>query len=259
MYTETLIEYTTEALESAFHSTAGLGSDASIATKTNSASQGHLASSINTLATTIQKLTTKIDTLENVAARDNITPASPTSQTRASAETKDGEASSRWKRRRIDTHDDQSTFTPAWLTNPSGTTPRCGYTTLPHELLDDVVHLYFMRIHYWIPILHWTRFKHQYRHYALREKIAVILNALVVGTLKYVNREQHHLSDRDIEHISSECRELVLLRAMDSLCVENLQALVILAFLDVSCVQPRHSAHRSGHHCSDCLRLKVWC
>lgn len=68
--------------------------------------------------------------------------------------------------------------------------------------------------------------------------MGVILNALVVGTLKYVNREQYHLSGRDIEHISSECRELVLLTAMDSLCVENLQALIILAFLDVSCFQP---------------------
>lgn len=258
-YAETLIEGTAEALEDAFHSTQGLGSGASTATETNGASPAiaNLAGSINTLATTIEKLTAKIDSLENVAAKDNIATASPTSRTRTTAETEDGESSSRMKRRRTETHYDRSTFTPASFTNTFGPTTRGGYTKLPDELLDDVVHLYFMRIHHWIPILHWTRFKHQYSHNALRGKMGVILNALVAGTLKYVNREQYHVSDGDVEKISSECRELVLLTAMNSLCVENLQALIIIAFLDVSCFQSRHSAYLFDHHCADCLFPKI--
>jgi hypothetical protein len=199
----------------------------------------HLAGSLTALATTLEKLTSKIDSLERPSSPPAL-PFTASSQTQAQtlARTDNSESSSSRKRRKTD--HDPSALNPFSLTTPSGQSSKCIYTQLPTELLHDVVQLYFIKIHSWIPILHWTRFKHKYRHGALGDKMGTILNALIVSTLKYVDRDRYRLSDADVHRMSMECRDLVLLRAMDSLCVENLQALVIIAFLDVSLFQNSH-------------------
>lgn len=227
-----------EALENAFDGAQGSGSPTSAANdRASSQVTAQLAGSLTTLASTIDKLSSKIDSLERPASGDHPTPTLTTS-----SRLHDVESSLRSKRKRVDQHQDHAALTPFSFTNPSAPISRCGYTQLPAELLDDVVQLYFMHVHNWIPILHWTRFKHKYRHGAAGDKMGVILNALVVGTLKYVDRERYQLSDSDVRRISTEAREKVLLTAMDSLCVENLQALIILAFLDVSY---RHATHEA--------------
>ncbi|KAH6962502.1 hypothetical protein BKA56DRAFT_597818 [Ilyonectria sp. MPI-CAGE-AT-0026] len=227
-----------EALETALHTAQGSSSAAPISNETGSAPEltTYLANSLTTLATTLERLTSKIDSLDQPVSRDRDHPTpsiTNPAQAHALSSADDGVSSLRLRRTRTDPHHDQTALTPFSFTNPSAPISRCAYTQLPAELLDDVVQLYFMRIHNWIPILHWTRFKQKYRHGVLGDKMGVILNALIVGTLKYVDRERHQLSDSDVLRMSSECRDRVLLKAMDTLCVENLQALIILAFLDI--------------------------
>ena len=192
-----------------------------------------LTGSLDSLATTIGKLTSKVDSLGHLPSRGN-RPASAVSETLIQGGTDDNQSSSHCKRRRVDAGLPQFAFSPASFGKQSISVARCSYTQLSADLLDDVVHLYFMRIHNWIPILHWNRFKQKYRQYASREKMGVILDAMILGTLKYVKREHYRLSASDVHHITSKCRESVLLTAMNSLCVENLQALIILVFIDVS-------------------------
>lgn len=73
----------------------------------------------------------------------------------------------------------------------------------------------------------------------------MILDANIVSTLKFVAREKYNLSSDDVQRISSKCRESLLLKAMQSLNVENLQALVILVLTDVSSLlsPPRRPFH----------------
>ncbi|CAI6090802.1 unnamed protein product [Clonostachys chloroleuca] len=61
----------------------------------------------------------------------------------------------------------------------------------------------------------------------------MILDANIVSTLKFVAREKYNLSSDDVQRISSKCRESLLLKAMQSLNVEYLQALVILVLTDI--------------------------
>lgn len=187
-----------------------------------------VADSLNSLTATLQTLTDKIGSLEHRAPSEN-TPLSNNPQSDDPEQV--GETGPRPKRRRVDDGHDRTA--PAPFTNRSTFASRCSYTQLPAELLDDVVRLYFMRIHNWIPIIHWNRFKQRFRRQPLKDKLGVILDAMLVGTLKFVDREKYDLSGSDVHRISSQARESALLIAMSSLSVENLQALIILVFIDV--------------------------
>ena len=59
---------------------------------------------------------------------------------------------------------------------------------------------------------------------------------MVVAAIRFARPEAHGLSAADIESRTTRSRSIVVLTAMDSLSVENLQALIIIAFNDVTTV-----------------------
>jgi hypothetical protein len=66
-----------------------------------------------------------------------------------------------------------------------------------------------------------------------RARLEVVLHAMVFALLRHVNSELTTGLD-DIEAICERSRNIVVLTAMNDLHVENLQALTIICFEDVS-------------------------
>lgn len=104
------------------------------------------------------------------------------------------------------------------------------------ELLEDIVDTYFERIHPWIPIIHETRFRRRMLDPDQRSSLVVILHAMVVAAIrfKYSDDTSSTNSQAEAEAKAKTSRSIVVLTAMDDLSVENLQALIIIAFDDVS-------------------------
>lgn len=104
-------------------------------------------------------------------------------------------------------------------------------SALPSQgLLDAVIDTYFSKIHPWVPILHEMRFRARLDDQQERQRYGVVLNALVAITLKHVKFDEHGVSKEDAMRQVRRSRNVVMLAGMDSLSVENLQALVLIAF-----------------------------
>ncbi|KAJ5949987.1 fungal-specific transcription factor domain-containing protein [Penicillium verhagenii] len=101
------------------------------------------------------------------------------------------------------------------------------------DLLENTVNAYFNKIHAWIPILHETRFRSRMLDPDQRPSLIVIVHAMVVAAIRFARPEAHGLSSADVEAKAQRSRSIVVLNAMDSLSVENLQALTIIAFDDI--------------------------
>ena len=108
----------------------------------------------------------------------------------------------------------------------------------PPEILEAVINLYFSLVQPWIPIFHEKRFRRQLKSPDKKYRLEVVLHSMVVAMLKHVDRREVMINLGDIESICERSRKIVVLTAMDELCVENLQALVIICFEDVRCYHP---------------------
>ncbi|KAJ0329889.1 hypothetical protein COL5a_003715 [Colletotrichum fioriniae] len=104
----------------------------------------------------------------------------------------------------------------------------------PPELLEDIINIHFNIIQPWIPILHETQFRRRVHDPEQLPRLVVVLHAMVVAALRFVDNSEIRLSALEVERRTSRSRNIVILNALDHLSVENLQALVILAFNDVS-------------------------
>ena len=107
----------------------------------------------------------------------------------------------------------------------------------PPEVLQAIVNAYFLTVQPWIPVLHETQFRRRMHDADQRPQLTCILHAMVVVAARYVQDVQE--LDRSVDHdtllrLAQRSRGHVLLHAMDSLSVENLQALIIVAFHNVS-------------------------
>lgn len=104
----------------------------------------------------------------------------------------------------------------------------------PPELLENIVTAYFINIQPWIPILHETRFRARVHDPEQRTRLVIVIHAIIVAAIRFARPGAHGLSAADVESQTKASRSIVVLNAMDSLSVENLQALTIIAFDDVS-------------------------
>ena len=110
------------------------------------------------------------------------------------------------------------------------------FPPLPHPaLLQAIVEEHFSKVHHWIPILHQSIFKAKLRDPGDKSKLSVLLHALVSASIKYVNIEEYGISLTEMHRQIRVSRNVVGLNAMEIPSVENLQALVILAFDLVCC------------------------
>lgn len=105
------------------------------------------------------------------------------------------------------------------------------------EVLQAIVNAYFLTAQPWIPVLHETQFRRRMHDADQRPQLTCILHAMVVVAARYIQDAQDLESSVDNDmllRLAHRSRGHVLLHAMDSLSVENLQALIIIAFHDVS-------------------------
>ena len=104
--------------------------------------------------------------------------------------------------------------------------------------MEEIVSVYFFLIQPWIPVLHETQFRRRINDAAELPKLVVVLHAILVAAIRFVDGVEHRLSIADIDRHVQKSRNIVVLTAMEDLSVENLQALVIIAFTDVCIPQP---------------------
>jgi hypothetical protein len=102
-----------------------------------------------------------------------------------------------------------------------------GASLPPAERLEAVVDYYFSKIHFWIPLIHEGRFRARLTDPEEQPKLVILLHAMVVISLKHLD------GDAGADQIRFS-RNIVMLNAMETLSVENLQALALLAFDHVS-------------------------
>jgi hypothetical protein len=74
--------------------------------------------------------------------------------------------------------------------------------------------------------------------------MVIVLHAMVVASTRFVNADSYGLADEEVLSMVQRSRSTVVLNAMDDLSVENLQALVIVAFDDVSLPTPHDCVRR---------------
>ncbi|KPM44114.1 hypothetical protein AK830_g2435 [Neonectria ditissima] len=106
--------------------------------------------------------------------------------------------------------------------------------SLPHmEAIDDLLQAYFIHIHPWIPIIHEGRFRRRLADNAQRERLHLILQAMILVASKYTGDKDTPATPVTSTDQSDDFRDWVVSKAMKHLAVENVQALLIIAFDDI--------------------------
>jgi hypothetical protein len=103
----------------------------------------------------------------------------------------------------------------------------------PPDLLEEVITAHFTNVQPWLPVLHETQFRKNLCDKAHHNRLIVVLYSMVFASLRLVDNCDQRLSVTELDHWTTRSRDAVLLKAMNQLSVENLQALSILAFVDV--------------------------
>jgi hypothetical protein len=101
------------------------------------------------------------------------------------------------------------------------------------RVLDLVVDAFYSTIHPWIPIIHLNRFREQFNDARRRSDLEIILHAMVFATMKYLKEEDTNMGQSEIARQVQLSRNVVMLTATDRLTIQNIQALIIVAFHDV--------------------------
>lgn len=101
------------------------------------------------------------------------------------------------------------------------------------ELLGSVIDNYFSQVHPWLPMLHETSFRQQFEEQVYGTHLEVILHAMIVAAVRLAIRPDTATTLNRTSQLTKRSRDWVMLHALDSLSVENLQALLIIAFDDV--------------------------
>ena len=110
-----------------------------------------------------------------------------------------------------------------------------GPSSLPsHEILSATIDAFFSSTHHWIPFLHPFRFRRDIEDPHKRARLEIILHAIVYASMHRLDLDNLAIQQSDIERQVELSRSTVILNALDSLTIENVQALIIVAFTAVS-------------------------
>lgn len=103
------------------------------------------------------------------------------------------------------------------------------------ERLERLLYAFCDRVQPWLPIFHIARFPEQARDPTQRRRLAIMFHAIQVAALRFItDKDGGQLSPDFVRREVKRSRDHVILTAMGGLSVENLQALTIVAFVDVS-------------------------
>lgn len=174
-----------------------------------------------------------------------ISPAVSQSSSRHTTERQDGlqnQSPNRpRKRRRVDSCGNPSVD----LLQPLEENLECSSASLPSaDLMGEIIDVYFDVIQPWIPIIHETQFRRRVHDEEQLPQLVVILHAMVVAALRFVDSK---MTPREVEGAMARSRSMVVLASLDSLSVENCQALIIVAFNDVSLGDTRPRVYSADH------------
>lgn len=199
---------------------------------------------LSVLAQELQKLNSRASSAshpqspaDKVNHGPNASPASSISwarQTNGSDGYFENMSSQSRKRRRVEGYSDR----PLHLPVPIEECVEAAVGLPPPSVLEAIIDAYFVNVQPWIPLFHETRFRERIHDPRKLSELVVVLHAVVVAAARYVDPTDSPLSPESVEVLIKKSRNVVLLNAMDSLTIENLQALVILAFSDVSRTPP---------------------
>ncbi|KAI0015916.1 fungal-specific transcription factor domain-containing protein [Xylariomycetidae sp. FL0641] len=132
------------------------------------------------------------------------------------------------KRPRID--DDAGGWRSPMSPRPCNPEPNANDGQLPaDDIVDDMIEIYFSRIHPWIPMLHVRQFRQRMRIPADRDKLKTILYAISSVCIRFCDDPRLGSSDMRAK-LAKKYRQTVILRSMESFSVENLQGLIICSF-----------------------------
>ncbi|KAL0253010.1 hypothetical protein SLS55_010681 [Diplodia seriata] len=103
----------------------------------------------------------------------------------------------------------------------------------PPEVLRSLFELYASRIHPWIPVLHVRSFREEMADPSKQPRLVTIFHAIVSVCARF-SPDAYFKGRTDLKDLSTRCRHTVILQSMETATVQNLQALVIVAFDIVS-------------------------
>ncbi|KAF5004596.1 hypothetical protein FDECE_8926 [Fusarium decemcellulare] len=210
-----------KVLEQAFH-------DRSVQESTENAfHSSNIASNVVQLTGAITILASEIQRLTSSTSSFSSQPVANSTERSEQQQDDIVDCSRHPKRRRIDAPQEDSSV----ANSTEDSTKRSLH--LPPGIVEDVVHQYFDRIFYWIPVIHHPRFKEEVKQERGMTRLGVILDAMLVATLRFIDLRKYHLSAENARYIIEEKRNSVILSTMSVPSIENLQALVILAFTTI--------------------------
>lgn len=99
--------------------------------------------------------------------------------------------------------------------------------------LDLLLVAYYAHVHPWIPMLHEARLRRRLSIDCERQKLSVVIRAMALVTAKYIQDEDVAAALTVPDHAEQHARDEIVATAMRQLSVENLQALIMIAFNDV--------------------------
>lgn len=108
-------------------------------------------------------------------------------------------------------------------------------STTPAELpsttiVEAVVTKYFATCHHWIPMLHERRFRARLKDSNDAPNLTILLHAMVSSTLRHVDHETVSLAPEEVSRYVQRSTTMVASTAMESLSIENCQALIMLCY-----------------------------
>lgn len=104
----------------------------------------------------------------------------------------------------------------------------------PIACLEALLAAYFTRVQPWVPIIQEAAFRRKIAEPRGRQKMSLVLHSMVFAALRFVTQDGKPLDADYVKDKTAKSRTVVVLNAMERLSVENLQALTILAFTEVS-------------------------
>lgn len=99
---------------------------------------------------------------------------------------------------------------------------------------EAILRTYFTHIHPWIPMIHEGRLRRRLAEKPERHELRIILQAMELATVRFIDDEAMIQDLAASDRHQQQARDWVVCNATQQLSVENLQALVIISFNDVS-------------------------
>lgn len=102
--------------------------------------------------------------------------------------------------------------------------------------LEALLDAYFTNVHPWIPMVHMMTFRRKLQGRDEAAEAPLLLYAMLAAVFPLLNVSEGRLSADRIEREVERLKSTVITRATNSITVENLQALIIVAFTHVSLI-----------------------